>query len=921
MSTDVPASRLPHESVSGEALHDILPNYEVLDLIGRGGMGVVYKARQVSLDRIVAIKLLPREVIRDDLDFKQRFRQEAQTMAKLSHPGIVAVHDFGETEDGQLFFVMEFIDGQDLAKVIEQRGALPLEESLRIFRSVAEALAYAHAEGVVHRDIKPANVLIKANGEVKVADFGLAKIIAPGTVGLTATSTSMGSHDFAAPEVFVHGGDADHRADVYSLGVMLYQMLTGVIPRGMFKLPSERVAELGTRFDDVICTALEQDCEDRFQSVLEMLGVMELLEFGEDRCRRQSTLARGPFSLRRRVVLGVAASVLIAGGGMLWDYSASPSRDASMPLKGGDMEWQNVLTQIDLAKHRRAGRWQKVLGGLENTDPVAGGVLEFPVTATGASDLRLDLRRLTTSSSRLSIAFHLGAHAGQFSISDYLHPSAGLEYIEGKSITDNGTAVEHVAAYLSIGHPHELLLQLREEGMTASLDGREIYRWKGDWARVSQGETKVSEALRDRNSFACYVGNGRLRIEAIAFREVTGEEGKELPPEQANQPRTPPLPEPQIFAGNGHRYQFVPGAFNWNEADANARSLGGHLATLTSAEENHWVWTQFSPYMPSMDKRALPERGWWIGGLTTEEDGWQWVSGEPFEYANWSSAPTPTARVPRLRQHNNGGGEGLSAWSPVHYSTRCGYVVEWDQSEPAPGSDAEMRSFAAWLFSLPTYSEPSHAEHLMPDLLTYDSNRNFRRLSDLPRGPFTIMRVRTGPLHMDDTARMHLEMMTRQTKLYDLRIYGADSAEVFAYLHELTKLGTLVIKADAGANAKLSDDDLANLAPLVNLNTLRLDGWPGFTGKGLSHMGAKRKLSSLSINDCADFNAEGLQAVIAFKNLEKLSLAGARKLTDEGLKALAPLVNLKSLGLGGTGVTEKGLDELRQLLPGCVINR
>ena len=104
-------------------MNDILPNYEVMDFIGRGGMGVVYKARQLSLNRIVAIKLLPREILREDLDFKQRFKLEAQTMAKLSHPGIVAVHDFGETEDGQLFFAMEFVDGIDLAKIISHAVA------------------------------------------------------------------------------------------------------------------------------------------------------------------------------------------------------------------------------------------------------------------------------------------------------------------------------------------------------------------------------------------------------------------------------------------------------------------------------------------------------------------------------------------------------------------------------------------------------------------------------------------------------------------------------------------------------------------------------------------------------------------------------------------------------------------------------
>ncbi len=264
--------------MGGDALNDILPNYEVLDLIGRGGMGVVYKARQMSLDRIVAVKLLPREIIHDEIDFKQRFKQEAQTLAKLMHPGIAAVHDFGETGDGQLFFAMEFIDGQDLAKLIEQRGALPTEEALRVFRAVAEALAYAHSQGVVHRDIKPANVLIRTNGEVKVADFGLAKIVGPmqGSA-LTRTNVVMGSPDFVAPEAMKAAAAVDHRADIFSLGVMLYQMLTGELPRGMFKLPSRLVPGLDERFDAIICKAMEHDPADRYQSAEDMLAALDTL--------------------------------------------------------------------------------------------------------------------------------------------------------------------------------------------------------------------------------------------------------------------------------------------------------------------------------------------------------------------------------------------------------------------------------------------------------------------------------------------------------------------------------------------------------------------------------------------------------------------------------------------------------------------
>lgn len=168
-------------------MQDVLPGFEVVDFVGRGGMGAVYKARQVSLNRVVAVKLLAAHG--NELDFITRFKVEAQAMARLSHPGIVPVYDFGETGDGHLFYVMEFVEGEDLAKKIESDGRLTPDEALRIAIAVCDALAFAHEQGVVHRDIKPSNILLTARGAVKVADFGLAKIDDPATASLTLSGT------------------------------------------------------------------------------------------------------------------------------------------------------------------------------------------------------------------------------------------------------------------------------------------------------------------------------------------------------------------------------------------------------------------------------------------------------------------------------------------------------------------------------------------------------------------------------------------------------------------------------------------------------------------------------------------------------------------------------------------------------------
>ena len=184
---------------SAEHLSKLLPQYEVDSLLGRGGMGAVYKGRQKSLNRLVAIKILPPEVEDEDASYLERFKNEAQVMAKFIHPGIVAVHDFGETAEGQLYIVMEFVDGTDVAQMITAQGRLPPEHALAIAAHVCDALSYAHSHGVIHRDIKPANILINHDGAVKVADFGLAKVDEPGTTGLTKTGMAMGTPDYVAP--------------------------------------------------------------------------------------------------------------------------------------------------------------------------------------------------------------------------------------------------------------------------------------------------------------------------------------------------------------------------------------------------------------------------------------------------------------------------------------------------------------------------------------------------------------------------------------------------------------------------------------------------------------------------------------------------------------------------------------------------
>ena len=273
---------VPHLPPSLESVRAAFPHLEVTALIGSGGMGAVFKARQPQLDRFVALKILPIELA-DQPGFSERFQREAQALAKLSHPHIVTIHDFGRA--GEFYYLlMEFIDGVNLRQLLKSKRLTP-KEALSIVPPICEALQCAHDHGIVHRDIKPENLLIDKAGTVKIADFGIAKIIAApsaDTAGDATGATSsaatlaLGTPDYAAPEQRDASATTDHRADIYSLGVVLYEMLTGERPTDKIEAPSKRV-QMDVRIDEIVLRALEKTPELRYQTAGEMRTQVETI--------------------------------------------------------------------------------------------------------------------------------------------------------------------------------------------------------------------------------------------------------------------------------------------------------------------------------------------------------------------------------------------------------------------------------------------------------------------------------------------------------------------------------------------------------------------------------------------------------------------------------------------------------------------
>ena len=289
---EVLRKQLSGEGRSGRATQTLLPmdgaptefvvesRYELIEEIGRGGMGVVFEARDRRLDRVVALKRLPEDLRRHHPRALQLFLREAQSLAKLNHPNIVTVHDTDQ-EEGAFFITMELLHGEPFNRILKERGRLTSENAIGIGRQVTAGLQYAHERGVIHRDIKTANLFLTTDRVVKIMDFGLAKVFEEMRGKTTVVS---GTPYYMSPEQ-VLGGDIDHRTDLYSLGVTLFELVTGRVPFDQGDIayhhrhtpppdPRELVPELDAALADLILRLLAKDREDRpptAQAVLDEL--------------------------------------------------------------------------------------------------------------------------------------------------------------------------------------------------------------------------------------------------------------------------------------------------------------------------------------------------------------------------------------------------------------------------------------------------------------------------------------------------------------------------------------------------------------------------------------------------------------------------------------------------------------------------
>ncbi len=418
---DHPAPASP--PLTPEELGEKFPGYEILQCLGRGGMGVVYKARQKSLNRIVAIKILAPER-GGETRFAERFAREAELLARLNHPHIVTIHDFGET-GGLFYLVMEFVDGVNLRDLLRD-GKLEPGQALAIVPPICDALQYAHDKGIVHRDIKPENLLLDRDGRIKIADFGIASLM--GAAGEIA-----GTPPYMAPEQ--NGRSADHRADIYALGVVLYEMLTGERPEKELIAPSRKV-QIDVRLDEVVLRALEQDPERRYQTAGEFKTLVETMKPAP--AVNPPAPARPPGMFRRwwRILLLMIPGGMILGlsAGAVVSYLTPKKYEASTvielkPAPGSslgveseffrsfqaelksDANLRRVSQQLDLPK-RWALKEHEVLGTLPHivgVQNIRGTLIEIRVKHTDPQDA-VDVANVIGATPAAGIPFQTVLH-------------------------------------------------------------------------------------------------------------------------------------------------------------------------------------------------------------------------------------------------------------------------------------------------------------------------------------------------------------------------------------------------------------------------------------------------------------------------------------------------------------------------------
>jgi serine/threonine protein kinase len=573
-----------------EELQEMLAyDYSVESFLGKGGMGAVYRGLQLPLRRPVAIKILPTG-LDPDYGFEQRFKREAYAMAALIHPNIVQVYDCGNAGENFLFISMEFVERGDLSAALKA-GQITPDVALELIPQICDGLQAAHEVGIVHRDIKPANIFLTADGRAKVADFGLAKKFDCHGTLLTKSGLGLGTPDYAAPEQYENLPDIDQRADIYSLGVMMYQLLTGSMPRGAWKAPSTIVGT-DARLDAVVLQAMEPHRADRYQSVADMKAdIMRIISDPADEYSAPATDVPTATAIPEVTAIPVARPVSNVSPRAsrpsaprpTWPKAARPTapvptrqaaparRAASASpavrrppwvtvliaalvcttliavagarafLKSGDQTAiVELLNLADMKGQPLTGSWTTTATGLQcEAWPIRPGIKEedrlcvFDLHYSPPAEYDFEVEFTRESGSVLHVLSEEGStfvHELRPGRGDGAPVRAGFNGTNGSGLDKPNLGYAVVPPIRYEGSRHVLTLQVRRNGVRSLLDGKEIVDWQGDLATLA-----LPERFRLGGTHANLgIGSrgGQIIFHRASVREISGP-GSMTPPKDA----------------------------------------------------------------------------------------------------------------------------------------------------------------------------------------------------------------------------------------------------------------------------------------------------------------------------------------------------------------------------------------------------
>ena len=637
------------ELPSSEDISALLPGYEILQFIAQGGMGAVYLARQISLDREVAIKILPREFSQDE-EFRTSFETEAKCMARLNHPNLIGVYDFGET-DGRLYIIMELARGQSLYHLIQQGGISPAD-ALRLAAGVCHGLASAHAHGILHRDIKPANILLDDTGSPKIVDFGLAR-----PVGAHEQDACFGTPGYTAPEVVRNPKGVSERTDIFSVGVMLYEMLTGALPAELY-VPAARRVECHPGFDRVITRAIHQSPLLRYGSAKEMAEALAKLadEMAAPSVRlvtqpgihRPGPLGQAPlthvvgqhhdsapavvadsshFARKLFIIAGLVVAIALTWQGLTRakaqrtrDQAAIEARERAEVAqeeasKREALERQQQAAAEKAEQARREAEAQ-ALAAKANAEPpmialerlrpsLVGGKRDElpPGTVTAGDRARLLVPEpMTWHQARRFCEEHGGYLAVLPETEDLTRLGAALKSGEDAWVGGGTSGIGGWCWIDGTAWQHEF----RKPVGPAHVALRDL------------GILKAAAAAEKRVFFIEWAMNG---TNPGSLRE----EFQRCAPTQSTPTKRYPAGSTEY---HGSRYLLLEADTTWEQAAKLAESAGGKLAVPSSREENSWL---FQLHGSALGK----EIPCWIGGLRGNAGAWHWVNAEPWAFATW----------------------------------------------------------------------------------------------------------------------------------------------------------------------------------------------------------------------------------------------------------------------------------------------